>query len=214
MSPATLLIVSLCCGAITLAALAKGYAAAAGSTLAAPWYWSCIAVVVVTAAATYRANASADPGPAAAGLIAVSFLAAVATFMPTAAVLGAKRPQDRGWQFVVASLWAILFLPCGQWWLTGGGRSLTLHPAWSWFLAVLIAIQCGNYLACRYWPSSLLFAIAQVLLLWGNLPGTQAILSDAPPAADLRTASALDSRRLPLGWWRSVCRDRRQPTNL
>ncbi len=107
------------------------------------------------------------------------------------AILGAKRPQDRGWQFIVASLWMILCLPSGQYWFLGGGRALMVHPAWSWFLAIMILVQCGNYLPTRYWPSSLLFAAAQTALLWEWLPGMIGDSSTASPAEAARLLIAL-----------------------
>ncbi len=39
------------------------------------------------------------------------YLVAITTFLPGMAVLGAKRPQHWGWQFIVATLWVTLAWP-------------------------------------------------------------------------------------------------------
>ena len=52
------------------------------------------------------------------------FAAAVLSFAPTMALLGAKRPQNGAWQFVVITLWAILALPAFEVLLRGRGEAL------------------------------------------------------------------------------------------
>ena len=79
------------------------------------------------------------------------------------ALLGAKRPQDRGWQFIVAALWGILSLPSVHWLLFGGVREI--HPAQLGFLAILVGVGVVNGAATRYWPSSLLYGGGQAALL-------------------------------------------------
>ena len=100
----------------------------------------------------------------------VRYLAAVATLCPSVAVLGAKRPQDRGWQFIVASLWLVAALPSLQQWFARPNAALDLHVAWRWFLLILIAIGLFNILPTRYWPTSLLTAAGQACLLTRHLP--------------------------------------------
>ena len=96
-------------------------------------------------------------------LMPLRFAAAMATFCPLMALLGAKRPQDRAWQFIVFSLWIVLSLPSFEWLLFGGVAEI--HPARFWFLVVLTLIGATNGLTTRYWPSGLLFAGGQLALL-------------------------------------------------
>jgi hypothetical protein len=131
-----------------------------GTTLVAPWFWSLTSLVSLVGAelaiALWSEPASTWIGP-------LRLAAATSTFCPTMALLGAKRPQDRGWQAIVLSLWGILSLPSIEWLLFGGQTEL--HPARFWFLVILIAVGASNGLGTRYWPSSLLFSGGQILLL-------------------------------------------------
>src|SRR5688572_13251151 len=89
-----------------LAGLAWRWRSLEGSTLRARWYWTLAALTALAAGAAatlYDSHAE--------WLAHVRYLAAVATLCPSVAVLGAKRPQDRGWQFIVASLWLVAALP-------------------------------------------------------------------------------------------------------
>ncbi len=63
----------------------------------------------------------------------------------------------------MASLCAILALPAARWLLAGGVREI--HPAWFSFLAILTISGATNALGTRYWPSSLLVALAQAALV-------------------------------------------------
>ena len=107
-----------------------------------------------------------DPGPTS----HVRYLAAVATLCPSMAVLGCKRPQNRGWQFIVLSLLVILIVPSIEALLQRPGGPLRLHAARQWFLAVLIVVGLLNGLPTRQGWSSLLSAAGQVTLLIGHLP--------------------------------------------
>ncbi len=78
---------------------------------------------------SWRLPAGGKPDPSWAA--PARYIAAMSTFSPIMALLGAKRPQDRGWQFIVATLWAILSLPACEWLLFGGVAEI--HPARFWF---------------------------------------------------------------------------------
>jgi len=101
----------------------------------------------------------------------MQFAAAVATLLPTVAVLGAQRPHASIWQFVVASLWFILVLPALKNALLEPASIFHLHPAWGWSLWVLIVMGLINRIGTRYWFSALLQTFGQCLLLSGQLPG-------------------------------------------
>ncbi len=148
-----------------------------GSTLMAPWCWAVASAVAVSGVELWAA--CADPGDAASatiarpGIAALRYLAAITTFLPFMAVLGAKRPQDRGWQFIVLSLWVILALPCIRSWLLSADSAMPpVHAAWGWFMVILLLLSCGNYLPSRWWPSCLLLVAGQTMLIWDWIAGS------------------------------------------
>jgi hypothetical protein len=132
----------------------------AGTTLTAPWWWSVVSLLALASAelASVFSTSASDPSGA-----ALRFIAATSTFCPLMALLGAKRPQDRGWQFIVFSLWFVLALPGLEWLLFGGVQEL--HAARSAFLMILILIGAINGIGGRLMPSSLLFAAGQGALV-------------------------------------------------
>ena len=131
-----------------------------GTTLVAPWCWSLL-VLVSLSASEFLIGRSGSPLPAWAAHL--RFAAAMTTFCPVMAVLGAKRPQNLGWQFVVVSLLVILCLPSIEWLLFGGQSEI--HPARFWFLAILVALGALNFFGTRFWPSSLLYGAGQAVLM-------------------------------------------------
>ena len=128
------------------------------TTLAGPCLWAISVTVFLTVLVDHQFDADSH------GSALVRFALAAATFCPLMAVLGAKRPQHRGWQWVVASLWLVLVWPAGQAALAGVG--LELFIAWKLFLLGLIALGVVNYLPTRHWLAALLVAAGQLALLW------------------------------------------------
>ncbi len=151
--------------AIALTALARMYQATGGTTLRAVYWW---AMAGISAPVVVEAIALAGRDWTSLG--ALHFAAAVATFCPLVALLGAKRPQDRAWQFIVVSFWCVLALPAGQALLLRPDVPLRVHPLWSWFVLVLIVVGAANYFPTRLAIPALLFAAGQTLLLWQQLP--------------------------------------------
>ena len=98
------------------------------------------------------------------------FLAAITTFCPMMAVLGAKRPQHGPWQMIVLSLWCILALPAAESYFVRRGAAVQIHDVRGWFLWVLIGLGCLNYVGTRYGVASLIAAMGQVVLLSDHLP--------------------------------------------
>lgn len=136
-----------------------------GTTLAAPALWWIAAAAAIAAVEAALATDRLDAATLSASLW--RYTAAVGTLCPLTAILGAKRPQDRGWQWVVASLWLVLLVPVAQAIVAPGGTRLELFAAWRWLLLGFIAMSLLNYLPTRFALSSLLIAAGQYLLLEG-----------------------------------------------
>jgi hypothetical protein len=145
--------------------LLRGRARLAGTTLLAPWAWCLAALGAVSAA-----EVASAAGGGSAWREPLRYAAAVSSFCPLMAVLGAKRPQDRAWQWIVASLWGVLAIPGIESLLFRPGQPLYVAPAWSWLLLALWLIAALDYLATRFWPSCLLVLAAQWIWLADYLP--------------------------------------------
>ena len=154
-----------------------------GTTLLAPWFWGLGSLALLAAVEALLAYKTAESTPAWASHL--RYLAAATTFCPPMALLGAKRPQDRGWQFIVASLLVVLLLPAGQALLYHPDAGLQLHAAWSWFLLILVAAGLLNTLPTRYWPIGLLFGGGQCALLADRLPVLSSLTTAAYPSTGL-----------------------------
>ena len=137
------------------------------TTLAAPAVWGVIAAAGVGGVELLVALGLAGDGTLALSLW--RYAAAVGTCMPIAAVLGAKRPQDRGWQWVVVALWMVLLVPAAQAALAPAGHRLELFAAWKLLLAALMAMGLLNYLPTRHWLAALLATAGQACLVWEYL---------------------------------------------
>lgn len=188
--------------ALVCASLAIALRRARSTTLVAPLLWGLLAVAVV--AGVELLGNGGKGGEAPRWLGAARYVAGMATFCPLIAVLGAKRPQDRAWQLIVVALWFVLSLPALQDVIYHYGRPVSVDSAWRWFLLVLIVAGLVNYLPTRYWPSSALFAAAQMLLLIDYLP--LGVNWPFDPAARIPVALALfaGASLLPvLGWPRA-----------
>lgn len=138
-----------------------GLVRSGGTTLRAPCVWALVSAATLILVAV-RANF--PEAMLSAGLSSLRFAAVATTLCPLMAVLGAKRPQDTGWQWVVITLWIVLVWPAGQAVLLRSGR-LDLFIAWKLFLVGLVALGPLNYLPTRSWLASLLVALGQIVLL-------------------------------------------------
>ena len=165
---------SLVLGLVGIAILLRFRQRLRGTTLSAAWCWA-LASVCSIAATTVLSATTLQDSPVKLRQ-ALFFAAAMTTFCPLMAVLGAKRPQHRAWQWIVLALWVVLALPSGEWLLFNRGGEI--HAARSWFLAILIGLGSINYLPTRFWLASLLFAAGELVLVAPFLPGSS---SAAPP---------------------------------
>lgn len=170
-----------------------------GTTLVAPWWWAVASSLAVTAAG----GAALWPGwwPAD-WLPPLRFAAAVTTFCPGMAVLGAKRPQDAAWKFVVFSLWVVLAWPALEWMVRATARSgepFEIHGVRGSFLLVLIGLGLWHTLPTRFWAASLAGCLAQLTLLADQLPLVRSL--GVRPELGL-VAAALGVWLLVRGLWR------------
>ncbi|MCH7726878.1 MAG: hypothetical protein IH991_10405 [Planctomycetes bacterium] len=169
-----------------------------GTTLIAPCIWAIFAVfaVVTSEIVTIFSDAGwCEP---------TKYATAVATFCPQMALLGAKRPQNKAWHFVVVTLWAVLVLPAFEAIVFHSGQTLDVKGMRSWFLLVLVLMGVANSLPTRFWLSAVLVAAGQSLLLWNYLPMGNADLGSAGVLiasftflAAIGAAAMTRSKRLP-----------------
>jgi hypothetical protein len=134
-----------------------------GTTLAAPALWATITALVFAIVEGFIP--SRNLGDVALATALARYGATAGTFCPIMAVLGAKRPQDRGWQWVVASLWLILLVPAGQAWVARGGNTLELSAVWRVLLVGLAGLTLLNYGPTAWCVNAALVAGGQFVLL-------------------------------------------------
>jgi uncharacterized membrane protein YhaH (DUF805 family) len=142
---------------------AAGFRMARGTTLAAPLAWA----IASAAALALVEGALAWNGPAVSASTGslLRYVAAVGTFCPLMAVLGAKRPQDRGWQWIVLSLWIILLVPAGQAWASQARGQFELPLAWKLLVVGLMSLTVLNYCPTQRVAAPLLVVMGQFFLL-------------------------------------------------
>jgi hypothetical protein len=146
--------------------LAAGIRKLQGTTLTGPCSWALVATLVIGVTeimlhAPFRDASWEAP---------VRFAAATTCFCPLISLLGAKRPQDKAWHFVVLSLWVILVLPAAESLVLRHGQMPDVRGARSWFMAALIAVGLLNALPTRFWLAGTLACIGQTLMLAECLP--------------------------------------------
>ncbi len=98
------------------------------------------------------------------------YVAVTLTFCPLIALMGAKRPQDRAWHFIVFSLWVVLALPALHVGLLRPGQPMSMPPALAYFMLGMIVMGLLNRLMTRVWLCGLLFAAGQFLLMPAGFP--------------------------------------------
>jgi hypothetical protein len=157
----------LALGAAAMFGVAGALLRVQGTTLVAPAMWALAALAAVTAVET--ALAAPQPASLSGNAGIYRYLAGAALCCPLLALLGAKRPQNRAWGWIVLSLWVVLALPALEAWLFQRGR-FELSGARAWFLLILIVTAMVNHLATRYLLSAGLVSLGQVLLMAEFLP--------------------------------------------
>jgi hypothetical protein len=156
------------------------------TTLVGPSRWMLGSLLVISGTQLLVAFVDRGSNEEASGWkTAILFAAAATSFCPLMSLLGAKRPQDRGWHFVVIALWAILVLPVAESLVLRHGQMPDLRGARSWFMLVLIVLGVVNSLPTRFWFPALLFGSGQLLMLASYLPMVREIVDDSQTLAGL-----------------------------
>jgi hypothetical protein len=137
------------------------------TTLTATWWWAFAAFTGAGLVELLDAASLLGETPSAA---AWRYAARTFLLCPAVSLIGAKRPQDRPWNFVVLSLWGILVLPAANALLLSTGQPLLVYGFQSWFLVVLVLLGLVCALPTRHGFAAVLAAAGQVLLLQEYLP--------------------------------------------
>lgn len=180
---------------------ALGFRRARHTTLAAPAAW-CVASALTIAAVEFYLEGAGVPDRSLKASV-WRYASAVSTCCPLIAVLGAKRPQDRGWQWIVVSLWVTLLVPAGQAIAISSAGGIELFVVWRLLLAGLIMMSLLNYLPTRYAVPVLLSAAAQTLLLHDYFfaeahdPETYFLVRVGPPILLLTAYALVEYARTP-----------------
>lgn len=141
-----------------------------GTTLLGPWCWTAIATLEICGTELMLALIQTDETTTEAW----RFVAATSAFCPLMSLLGAKRPQDHAWHFVVLTLWGMLALPAAEALVLRPGQPLAIIDFRAWFLLALIGLGLLVLLPTRRWLGALLTACGQTILFWSYLPGVEA----------------------------------------
>ncbi|MCC7083384.1 MAG: hypothetical protein IT427_00075 [Pirellulales bacterium] len=161
-------------------AIGIGLRRARGTTLVAPLAWALLAYTLINVV-NWGIAPVMDRGTDTEAEKWI-YIASIAALCPTVALFGAKRPQNRAWQWIVLAFWIVLSLPAIQSLLMSPGEPLALHEIWQWLLAIFILAGCLNYLPTRFGGPCLLVALGQVALFWNFLPWTSQLPSSNPLA--------------------------------
>jgi hypothetical protein len=138
---------------------AAGIAALQETTLIAPVRWGLVAFLAIAYSAGSQWGSDAY----------LRYAVAVLAVTPTLAQLGAKRPQNGAWQFIVLTLVGVLLLPVAKGWAFGDTQP-HVHTLFRWLIAAHIVVGVVNYLPTRYAGPAVLFGSAQALVAAEYLP--------------------------------------------
>lgn len=132
------------------------------TTLVAAWVWAVIAAASWVAAAV----ASFVLTPLDSVLGQFWYVAAVLTLCPWIAVLGARRPTVRVWNwFVIAPLIAVLLWPVALSWTPMGPNRLTLATPHLVGFGLVLVMGMGNYVGTRFTILACLTLLAELILI-------------------------------------------------
>lgn len=181
-----LIVISCLAGLTATSVCLRAWRATRATTLAAPFAWAAGSLTVVTATVGCRFAVGQSQ------LIShLDFLSGLTTIAPFVALLGAKRPQDRAWQLIVAALLVLLAFQDFRSWSLDPSMPPALHPAWRWLLTALVVMQAANYAPTRHVVAAFLACAGQFALLQPNLAFEWRVMDNAKPAGLLLLAAAV-----------------------
>lgn len=137
------------------------------TTLVGPWLWTITAFAFAAFVTAWSGTEATESTGTA------NFLLAMFFFCPLMSVLGAKRPQNNAWHFVVLSLWLVLAIPAAEVFFLRRAPHIRLHDARAWFLWALIGVAFLNYVFTRHFIAGTLYCVAMVVWLAPHLPGVR-----------------------------------------
>jgi hypothetical protein len=129
------------------------------TTLAAPIAWCLPAIVAALPAYYHNYRDDVFDGTY------YRYTDTVLLIAPTLALLGAKRPQNWAWQFIVLTLMCVLLLPVAQAWAFGERRP-TVPVIYLWLIAIHVIVGVTNFLPTRFAGPAILFGVAQLVMAW------------------------------------------------
>ena len=170
---------------VAFAFVASRWRSVRGTTLIGPWVWLLVALAAIgmyevlggsgnspsSGEFNYRSLDSRLGSTDLGHPTPIRLLLSTVTLCPAISLLGAKRPQDKPWHFIVASLWVVLTLPGIQAMVMSRNGELDVHAALGWFLIGLILFGITNSVFSRFWPCILLAGFGATVLLSPFLPG-------------------------------------------
>lgn len=156
---------------LSIALITWGAVRSRRSTLLAPLLWSLATLLAIAYLGQVRPSLTANNQ----ALTPWEFTLCCLTFCPIVSVMGAKRPQDIGWNFVVLALWGVVAFPAMVTYVLHPDQRLIVGPIRGGMLWILIFLTPINYIPTRYWLAAILTASAQCLLLGEYLPGGKSL---------------------------------------
>tara|TARA_Y100001960_G_C14781417_1_gene887059 strand:+ start:8324 stop:9205 length:882 start_codon:yes stop_codon:yes gene_type:complete len=138
------------------------------TTLLAPWCW--LLATIWSIAVSHAMMPASDAAGDQHWIDALQFSAHAMVFCPFMSLLGARRPQNKMWEFIVFSLWLVLILPALETVLLNPGQLADTQGLRAWFMLILIAVSALNVILSRFWISGIFIGVSQYLLVNPNLP--------------------------------------------
>jgi hypothetical protein len=152
--------VAVICAALTGVLLVAVRPRIAATTLVGPWVWCLVSLAALGSVEAAFTLEMVDDALA----VPLRFAAAVGVFSPWMSLLGAKRPQDTAWHFIVASLWGIQAMPAAEALWLRPGQPMAIIDFRYYLLLGLVALSLLVYLPTRFWLSAFIAAVGQFLL--------------------------------------------------
>ncbi len=145
----------------TASLIVRARSAVRETTLTTAWGWAVLGACSWCVVAV--ASLAIDPAASAIGQL--WYVAAVLTLCPWIAVLGARRPTVRVWNwFVVLPLVAVLLWPVALCWMPRGPDRLILETPHRLGFGLALVMGLGNYLGTRFTLQAVTTALAVAML--------------------------------------------------